>query len=66
MQNPKFEIPQNNLTLTIESLKELARRLEADAVALATVHTRETVLRSAELMEQAEAVRELYDFYLHL
>ena len=66
LSTPRYAIPQRHLTMAGEGLQELARRLEADAVALATVHTRETVLRAAELEEQAEAVRESADFFLNL
>lgn len=68
MKSPdnKYRIPQRHLTVAAEGLQELARRLEYDAAALATVEIREGKLRAAELLEQAEAVRESADFFLGL
>lgn len=66
MKHPSYEIPQHHLTAAGEGLQELALRLEIEAAALAVVNTREGTLRAAELLEQAEAVRESADFFLHL
>lgn len=66
MEPVKYPIPQHHLTAAIEGLQELALRLEIEAAALAMVDTREGALRAAELLEQAETVRQSADFYLHL
>lgn len=61
-----YPIPQHHLTAAIEGLQDLVRRMEADAAAFAMIATREGALRAAELMEQAEIVRQSADFFLHL
>lgn len=66
LSDNKYTIPQRHLTMATEGLLELVRRLEYDAAAYATVESRECKLRSAELMEQAAAVRESADFFLGL
>lgn len=62
----KIEVDQNTITTAGEGLLELALRLEIEAAALATINTREGTLRAAELLEQAETVRESADFFLNL
>lgn len=66
LQTPRYAIPQHHLTMAGETLQEMSRRLEADAVALATVHTREATLRSAELLKQSKAVQDSADFFFGL
>ena len=66
LEDLKFTIPQETLTQTIESLRELALRLEIDASAFALIHSRESALLAEERLEQAETVRQLFEFYLHL
>ena len=66
MEPVKYPIPQHHLTMAGEGLQELARRLEADAVAFATVATREGALLAAERLRQTEAVLESANFYLGL
>lgn len=61
-----YPIPQHHLTAAIEGLQDLVRRMEADAAAFAMIATREGTLRAAELLEQAEIVRQSADFFLHL
>lgn len=66
LEDLKFAIPQETLTQTIESLRELALRLEIDASAFALIQSRESALLAEERLEQAETVRQLFEFYLHL
>lgn len=61
-----YPIPQPHLTAAVEGLQDLVRRMEADAAAFAMIATREGALRAAELLEQAEIVRQSADFFLHL
>ena len=65
-QDERYDIPDDMINLTIKSLDKLAILLEAEAAALASVHTREGVLRAAELLEEAEDARKASDFFLHL
>ena len=65
-QDERYDIPDDMIDLTIKSLDKLAILLEAEAAALAAVHTREGVLRAAELLEEAEDARKASDFFLHL
>lgn len=66
MEDLKFAIPQETLTQTIESLRELALRLEIDASAFALIHSHESDILAEERLEQAETVHQLFEFYLHL
>lgn len=66
MADLKFAIPPETLTQTIEALRELQLRLEIDASALALIQSRESSLLAEERLEQAETVRQLFEFYVHL
>jgi len=66
MEDIKFAIPQETLTQTIEAIRELTLRLEIDASALALLQSRESAILAEERLEQAETVRQLFEFYLNL
>lgn len=63
MNEVRYPIPADILTATIESMRELKARYEADACALAGLsgpHAREL---AQERVEEAEVAAGLYDFY---
>ncbi len=66
MNNVKFEIPQWALTTAIEGLQELARRLESDAAAYASLDTPEARALAEERLEQARETWRGHEFYIHL
>lgn len=66
MNNVKFEIPQWALTTAIEGLRELARRLESDAAAYASLDTPEARALAEERLEQARETWRGHEFYIHL
>ena len=62
---PKFEIPVEYLTATIEHLGDLARRYEYEAAAFATIG-REGSEKAEKRLEDANDIWDLQDFYLNL
>lgn len=66
MGNLKFEIPQWALDIAIEGLQELARRLEADAAALAKVDSPACRALADERTRQAREIWKGHEFYIHL
>lgn len=66
MENVKFVIPQWALNIAIEGLQELARRLEADAVAYAKLDTPGAHALAQERIEQAQKARKGHEFFIHL
>lgn len=63
---PRYDIPDDVIDTTVKALDKLAILLEAEAAALASVHTREGALRAAELLEEAEDIRKASDFFARL
>lgn len=62
----KYEIPQDHLTNTIEFFRDYQLRLEAEAAALTSLHSRQAAELAQNRLKQAETAGELYEFYLHL
>lgn len=62
----KYEIPQEHLTNTIEFFRDYQLRLEAEAAALVSLHSRQAGELAQKCLKQAETAGDLYDFYLHL
>lgn len=62
----KYEITQQQLTDTIEALRDHTLRLEAEAAALARLISKEAVHLAQERLEQAKVAEALFDFYVHL
>ena len=62
-----YPIPDEILTGTIEAMRELYRRLELEAVALAGgLKSPEAERLAQERLKDAEAVEKLYQHYLNL
>lgn len=66
METRTYPITDDALALTVQSLDELALRLETEASAFALLQTQEGTRRAEARLEQAHAVRQLSGFYLHL
>lgn len=60
----KFDLTQEQLTATIEALRDYLLRLEIEAAALASLHTADKLVETR--LEQAEVVRELFEHYVNL
>lgn len=57
---PRFELPQEHLTVAIEGLQELAARLRTE---YARLDCREAVTLAEERLEQAEIAQRSADFF---
>lgn len=66
MEIAKHPIPQRHLTTAIESLRELALRLELKASAFAQLPYRDAGALARDRLELAKAVREACDYFLSL
>ena len=66
MKNSKFEIPQAILTTTIESMKELALRLEIEASVYQQMNTNDGRMMADDRLTQAAEVKEAYEYLLGL
>ena len=62
----KYPIPDQNLTATIEALREFYTRLEIEAAALATLKSPEAERLAQERLKDAEMAEKLFEFYLSL
>lgn len=62
----KFAIPDEILTATIEAMRVLYTRLEAEAEALAGLKSPEAERLAQRRLEDAEMAEKLCDFYLSL
>ena len=60
----KFDLTQEQLTATIEALRDYLLRLEIEAAALASLHAADKLVETR--LEQAEVVRELFEHYVNL
>ncbi len=59
----KYPIPAEILTATIEAMRDLKARYEADACALARMDSPQARELAQERVEEAEVATGLYDFY---
>ena len=66
MNSPKYEIPQQHLTVAIEGLQYLAQRLESDAINLTHLDGQAAKQMAETRLQQAKVIRESADFVLHL
>lgn len=66
MNSPKYEIPQQHLTVAIEGLQYLAQRLESDAINLTHLDRQAAKQMAETRLKQAKVIRESADFFLHL
>lgn len=66
METRTYPITDDALALTVQSLDELALRLETEASAFARLQTQEGTRLAEARLEQAHTVRQLSGFYLHL
>ena len=62
----KYPIPQRHLTIPIESLRELALRLELEASAFSQLPYRDAGALARDRLELAKAVRDAYNYFLSL
>lgn len=62
----KIEISHKQLTNTIEALNAYQARLEADAAALASLPGAIPRMMAERRAEEAQAVSELFDYFLGL
>jgi hypothetical protein len=62
----KYPIPQRHLTTAIESLRELALRLELEASAFAQLPYRDAGALARDRLELAKAVQDAYNYFLSL
>lgn len=60
-----IEITQEMLTATIESMRELQTRYEAEAWSLARLPSVQAQKLAQERLEAAEEAGKLFDFYIH-
>ena len=63
MSDSKYPIPADILTATIEAMRDLKARYEADACALARLSGPQARELAQERVEEAAATAGLYDFY---
>ena len=66
MEIAKYPIPQRHLTTAIESLRELALRLELEASAFSQLPYRDAGALARDRLELAKAVRDAYNYFLSL
>ena len=66
MEIAKYPIPQRHLTTAIESLRELALRLELEASAFAQLPYRDAGDLARDRLELAKTVRDACDYFLSL
>ena len=66
MEIAKYPIHQRHLTTAIESLRELALRLELEASAFAQLPYRDAGALARDRLELAKAVRDAYNYFLSL
>ena len=62
----RYPIPQHHLTTAIESLHELALRLEVEAAAYAQMNTHDSVLLADDRLEQAGSMRKAAEYFTSL
>lgn len=62
----KYSIPADILIDTVEAMRDYSRLLEAESAALAKLKSPEAEKLAQERLEDAEAARKLFEFYLHL
>lgn len=62
----KFEIDQDLLTATIEAMRDLEYRYEAEAAAFAMIDCPEARERAIERAEAAGVARGLFNFFIGL
>lgn len=62
----KIEITQEQLTDTIEAMRDYLSRLEQDAAAIARLPSTRAHQRAELLLAQAETVSKLFGFFLRL
>ena len=60
-----IEIEQETLTSTIEAMRELQARYEAEAWALARLPSVQAQKLAQERLEAAEEAGKLFDYYIH-
>ena len=66
MEELRFPIPPEILTMTVEATKLLMILLEAEAAALARLDSEEAKQLAQERLEDAQMAERLYNFYLDL
>lgn len=66
MEDVKFAIPQWALDVAIEGLQALARRLEAEAAALAQMNTPASLALAEKRLQQAREIWKGREFFIHL
>lgn len=66
LQDPEYRIPQHHLTTAIESMRELALRLEIEASVYQQMNTHEGRLLADDRLTQAAEVKEAYEHFLNL
>jgi len=63
LEEVRYPIPAETLTATIEAMRDLKARYEADACALARMDSPQAQALAQERVEDAETATRLYDFY---
>lgn len=66
MEIAKYPIPQRHLTTAIESLRELALRLELEASAFSQLPYGIAGALARDRLELAKTVRDAYNYFLSL
>ncbi len=66
MNEVQYPIPADTLTATIEAMRELEGRYQAEAAALARLDSPEARALAQERVERANVVTGLFNFFLGL
>lgn len=63
---PNINLPQWAINIAVEGLQDLARRLEADAAALANLNSPEARELAAQRLEEAKEAWKGHEFFIQL
>lgn len=66
LKTPRYPIPADILSATIEAMRELESRYQAEAAALARLDSQEAKELAQERVEDANVATGLFDFYTDL